>query len=48
MTEYARLRAEAMRIRDNRAEAGSLTEADWGRIHQLLYASWQSFWKAVN
>jgi hypothetical protein len=48
MLEYARLRAEAMRIRDSRAQAGGLTEADWARIQQLLHASWQSFWKAVN
>jgi hypothetical protein len=48
MAEYARLRAEAMRIRDERAEAGELTEADWLRIRQLLNVSWQSFWQAVH
>lgn len=39
MMEYARLRAEAMRIRDDHAQADGLTEADWTRIQQLLYPS---------
>jgi hypothetical protein len=48
LMEHARLRAEAMTIRDDRAEAGGVTEADWQRIEELLRASWQSLWKAVN
>lgn len=48
LTEHARLRAEAMIIRDEKAEAGGLTEEDWARIEELLSASWQSLWKAVN
>lgn len=48
LTEYAQLRAEAMRIRDDRAEAGTLSEADWQRIDALLHASWQSLHQAVN
>jgi hypothetical protein len=49
MDEHGRLRAEAMRIRDTRAEAeGGVTEEDWSRIAALLRASWQSLHKAVN
>lgn len=47
-TEHARLRAEAMTIRDEKAEAGSVSEADWQRIDELLHQSWQSLWKAVQ
>jgi len=46
--EHARLRAEAMTIRDDRAEAGGVSEADWQRIDELLHASWRSLWQAVN
>jgi hypothetical protein len=46
--EHARLRAEAMTIRDNKAEAGGVTEADWQRIEDLLRGSWQSLWKVAN
>jgi hypothetical protein len=48
MMEHARLRGEAMTIRDQRAEAGGVSEADWKKIEELLRASWQSLWKAVN
>jgi hypothetical protein len=48
LTEHARLRAEAMTIRDTRAEQGGLTEADWSRIDQLLRASWRSLHHAVK
>ncbi|HKP73772.1 MAG TPA: hypothetical protein VJT82_12595 [Pyrinomonadaceae bacterium] len=48
MAEHGRLRAEAMTIRDTRAEAGGVTEADWQRIDALLHASWQSLFRAVN
>ncbi len=48
LMEHARLRAEAMLIRDDLAEAGGVTEADWKKIDELLHASWQSLWKAVN
>ncbi|MEP7273947.1 MAG: hypothetical protein ABI882_20770 [Acidobacteriota bacterium] len=47
-TEHAQLRAEAMTIRDDKAEAGTLGEADWQRIDQLLRASWASLSKAVH
>ena len=46
--EHARLRAEAMTIRDKKAEAGGVNEADWARIDELLHLSWQSLFKAVN
>ncbi len=48
MMEHARLRAEAMTIRDKKAEASGVTEEDWKKIEELLRASWQSLWKAVN
>jgi hypothetical protein len=48
LMEHARLRAEAMTIRDTKAEAGGVTEADWQKIAELLRGSWQSLWKAVN
>ncbi|MGE0129469.1 MAG: hypothetical protein AB7U82_15435 [Blastocatellales bacterium] len=48
MMEHARLRTEAMTIRDKQAEAGGVTEEDWKKIEELLRASWQSLWKAVN
>src|SRR5215510_9985507 len=48
MMEHARLRAEAMTIRDKKAEASGLTDEDWRKIEVLLRASWQSLWNAVN
>jgi hypothetical protein len=48
LLEHARLRAEAMTIRDNRAEQGGVTQADWDRIGELLNQSWQSLHTAVN
>jgi len=46
--EHARLRAEAMAIRDTRAEQGGVTEEDWRRIDELLHQSWRSLHAAVN
>lgn len=46
--DHARLRAEAMEIRDTKAEAGTVTEEDWSRIDELLHASWRSLWNAVQ
>jgi hypothetical protein len=48
LMEHGRLRAEAMAIRDTKAEAGGVTEADWARIHELLQGSWRSLKTAVN
>ena len=47
-TAHARLRAEAMVLRDTKAEQGGCTEADWQRIDELLQASWQSLHQAVK
>lgn len=46
--EHAHLRAEAMLIRDEKADTGGVTEADWAKINGLLDASWQSLKAAVN
>jgi hypothetical protein len=48
LMEHGKLRAEAMTIRDTRAEAGGVTEADWARIDQLLHQSWHSLATAVK
>lgn len=36
LMEHGRLRAEAMTIRDTKAEQGGVTETDWARIDELL------------
>jgi len=46
--EYGCLRADAMDLRDSRAEGGELGEAGWRRIEELLNGSWRSLWKAIN
>jgi hypothetical protein len=46
--EHARLRAEAMTIRDKKAETGGVSETDWAKIDELLHASWQSLFDVVN
>lgn len=46
--EYADLRAEAMEIRDTKAEQGGVTEDDWARIDDLLHRSWRSLHLTVN
>ncbi len=48
LMEHAKLRAEAMTIRDTKAEQGDVTDADWAKIDELLHASWQSLYKTVN
>ncbi len=48
MMDYAWMRAEAMTLRDTKALNGGVTEEDWNRIEELLRASWQSLWQAVN
>lgn len=48
MIEHGRLRAEAMTIRDTKAEAGGVSEADWAKINELLKESWGSLVKAVK
>lgn len=46
--EYGRFRAEAMKIRDTKAESGGVSEEDWQKIDELLHASWRSLHNAVN
>ena len=48
LAEHAQLRAEAMKIRDDRAEQGGVTEDDWRRIDELLHQSWHSLLRAIN
>jgi hypothetical protein len=48
LMEHAHLRAEAMTIRDTKAEQGGVTEEDWRRIDELLHQSWRSLHQAVN
>src|SRR5438045_2495782 len=48
LTEHGRLRAEAMTIRDDKAEAGGVTEEDWNRINELLRQSWRSLASALK
>ena len=48
LEEHARLRADAMAIRDEQAAGSGVTEADWARIDQLLHESWRSLHQAVN
>jgi len=45
--EHAQARAAAMVLRDTRAEAGGVTDADWARIDALLDTSWTSLRAAV-
>jgi hypothetical protein len=48
LLEHARLRAEAMEIRDRQAGQGGVTEEDWRRIDELLHQSWRSLHAAVS
>jgi hypothetical protein len=48
LLEHGRLRAEAMTIRDTKAENGGVTEADWSRTNELLRQSWRSLRRAVK
>jgi hypothetical protein len=48
LKEYGDLRAEAMDIRDTKAENGGVSEDDWQRIDDLLHRSWASLHAAVN
>lgn len=46
--DHGRMRAQAMTIRDTKAEQGRVTEADWTEIDRLLHESWRSLLKVVN
>jgi len=48
LMEHGRLRAEAMTIRDTKADQGGVTETDWARIDELLRQSWRSLARAVT
>src|ERR1700730_16917991 len=48
LMEHGQLRAEAMTIRDTKADSGGVTEADWARINELLKESWRSLARAVK
>ncbi|MBZ5676699.1 MAG: hypothetical protein LAP61_20865 [Acidobacteriia bacterium] len=43
---HARLRAQAMDLRDGKGAA--ITETDWQRIGEMLAASWNSLYRAVQ
>jgi len=46
--DYAHLRAQAMLLRDDKAQAGGVSEADWRTIGELLRGAWQALRKAVG
>jgi hypothetical protein len=46
--EHGRKRAEAMTIRDDKAESGGVTEEDWKKIDLLLHESYRSLAQAVK
>jgi len=46
--EHGRLRAEAMTIRDTKAETTGVTEEDWAKINDSLRQSWRSLAQAVK
>ena len=48
LLEHGRLRAEAMTLRDTKADTGGVTEADWAKIDELLHQSWRSLASAVK
>src|SRR5450755_1653004 len=45
--EHGQARADAMGLRDQRAESGRVTDADWKRIQDLLDRSWVSLKSAI-
>ncbi|MEQ1605141.1 MAG: hypothetical protein ABL999_09750 [Pyrinomonadaceae bacterium] len=46
--EHGELRAEAMEIRDTKAESSGVSEEDWRKIDELLHKSWRSLRNAVG
>jgi hypothetical protein len=48
LLEYGKARAEAMKIRDTKAETSGVTEEDWRKIDELLHASWRSLYNALR
>ena len=47
MLAHGQLRAAAMLVRDERAEAGRLSDADWNEIEALLLRSYQALQRAL-
>lgn len=45
-SEYARLRVQAMLLRDEKGDA--ITEEDWKKINEILLQAWRSFAMAVQ
>ena len=48
LQEHGRLRAQAMTIRDTKADSGGVSETDWAKIDELLHQSWRSLATAVK
>lgn len=48
LLEYGRFRAEAMVIRDEKANEGVVTEEDWTKMESLLDNSWRSLWQNLH
>ena len=48
LMEHARLRAEAMLLRDRAADSGAAAASSWDEIDRLLRGSWQSLYDAVR
>jgi hypothetical protein len=49
LMDHGRLRAQAMAIRDKKADDGeAMTEEDWTKINDLLRQSWRSLAQAVK
>ena len=48
LARHANLRAEAMLLRDDKADAGGVSETDWQKIEEMLRASWQSLYEVVK
>jgi hypothetical protein len=46
--EHARLRAQAMLLRDRKAANGGVAEEDWREINRLLHRSWTLVRQAVS
>lgn len=46
--EHGLLRAQAMLLRDEREDAGTLDAATWASIESLLHQSYQSLYRAVS
>ena len=48
LMEHAKLRADAMLLRDSAAADGAPGEQQWAEIDRLLHSSWRALWVRVN